>query len=141
MEFIEIVNGVATSVASAGVLAIIALAIKPLRVALVFKTHEYVLVHHSESRRCEWDIQWEGQRLTIKADNVHNDYLENVTLIYNDQAPGESLGSMNVSREFFPRVSPRVSWPIKVQLSGIVKRTSDSGREYSVHFVVRRRRW
>lgn len=137
MDFGEIATGVLTSIVSAGALAIIAFAIKPLRALLVYKTHEYILVHQSSSSRCEWDIQWEGQRLTIKAGDVHNNYIECVTLIYNDQPPGVALGDMNVSREFLPQLD----WPIKVQLAGIVRRKSSTGREYSVHLTVRRRRW
>lgn len=134
----QIATNIIASVSTVGIVAALALALKPLRKVILYRTHEYVLGHRSTSERCVWDIQWERERLTIETKDVHNNYLESVTIRYLDEAPGVTFDHLNVSSD---NLQTPKNWPIQIQLSSIVRTKSDEDREYQVHFIISRRRW
>lgn len=132
-----IIENVLSAVLSALIIGGGTLLIEPIRTFFRYRSHEYYLIHNSNDSRCTWDVQWEGERLTIDAANVHNDHLEGVVLRRNDAARGYDVGKWEVSDKY---VSPE-RWPIQIKLAAIIRKKTGNERIYNVHFVIRRKRW
>ena len=131
----DIFSNVASGVLTAAIVGGGAFLLRPIREFLRYKSHEYYLWHDSNDTRCVWDIQWEGERLTIDAEGVHNDFLETVELSRNGVSHHQ-IAKWEVRDEF---VAPD-RWPVQIKLDAIVRKKTGSNRVYNVHFVVRRRR-
>ena len=132
----NILIGIVSGILTTAIIGISAFLIQPIRDLLRFRSHEYYLWNSSNDTRCTWDIQWEGERLTIDAQAVHNDHLDSVVLKRNN-ANEHSVGKWEVTDEF---QAPE-RWPIQVKLDAIVRRKTGNERIYNVHFIVRRKRW
>lgn len=111
---------------------------KPIRYAILYKRHEFEFEYDSDFRGCEWDVQWEGFRLTISVQDVHNEHLQGVLIKKQNENPGTRYDTLEVS-DAFHRIP---NWPLQFKVSSIVRTNPGTGvREYLVYFVIRRRRW
>ena len=129
---------VLTSIVAAGILFVIAATSKTIRAALFYTRHEFTLDYVSGWDGCDWDIQWEGFRITVEARGVHNDYIDKVTIKKNDENPGVTITPLTTSDAFF-RIS---NWPVEFKLHSILRtQPAAGGKAYKLFFVFRRRRW
>jgi len=127
-----------TSIIAAVILAAVAATSKAVRAALFYARHEFELDYTSGWEECEWDIQWEGFRLTVEAQGVHNDYIESVTIKKNAENPGVTIAPLTTSDSF----RSIEGWPVQYKLNSIVRaRPTAGGKIYRLFFVFRRRRW
>jgi len=87
------------SLLSTAFLAALAMTSRSIRNALFYTRHESGFDYTSSWQSCAWDIQWEGFRVTIEAEGVHNDYIEKVTIKKNHENPGlESSYKLKLSK-------------------------------------------
>ncbi|HYT75578.1 MAG TPA: hypothetical protein VEL79_12560 [Vicinamibacterales bacterium] len=120
------------------VVAALALAFRSVRQFLLYRRHEFDFSYDPSWTSCEWDIQWEGFRLTIQAVGVHNDYIEQVIIKKQGANPGQTFARLEVS-DAFHRVA---GWPLYFKLNSITRaRPSSGSKSYHLYFVLRRRRW
>jgi hypothetical protein len=123
------------SIVSTVTLSLLTLLFASVRSALFFKAVEYDFTYKRGTGPCEWDIQWEGFRLTIAAEKVSNDYLEKVIFRRNKRkdTPPEAL---EPSDSFVPLFKNE----IQVKLNSIIRKEQGNDAEYILRFVFRRRR-
>jgi hypothetical protein len=134
----DLPGDVLTSLIAAGILAALAATSRTVRTALFYARHEFELGYTSGWDSCEWDIQWEGFRLTVEAQGVHNDYIETVIIKKNGENPGVTIAPLKTSDSF----QSIEGWPVQFKLNSIVRtRPVAGGRVYRLFFVFRRRRW
>jgi len=134
----QVTSKVITSLLAALVLFLLGLLFKSVRHALLYKRHEFEFEYDSDFRGCEYDVQWEELRLTFQVGNVHNDYLENVTIKKNGVNPGKNYERLPVSNRFH-EIS---EWNLHFKLVSIVRTRPQTGvKEYQIYIVIRRRRW
>lgn len=105
---------------------------------LFYRVRVYELRYHKGDGECNWDIQWEDLRLTVIASEVHNDFLEKVSVSWNYQPPTQ-LGDVRVCRDF-KKVG---DWPLQVRVNTILRARCPAidKTEYSVFLHIRRKRW
>lgn len=131
-----ILEKVLISIASTFTLSLLALLFASVRSALFFKRVEYDFTYKRGTGSCEWDVQWEGFRLTIAAESVSNDHLKNVVFrrnkrkdtTFNDLEPSDSF-TLLFGNE------------IQVKLNSIIRKQQANEAEYILRFVFRRRRF
>ena len=130
---------IVASVITGAVVAGVAMLSKTFRQALLYKRHEFVLEYDSDFLGCEWDIQWEGLRLTFNVGNVHNEHLERVVVKRNEANPGEPFDVINVGQNYEIKGRP----PIHFRVDSIIRTRPEAGvREYKIFLTIRRpRRW
>jgi hypothetical protein len=135
----EIIVGIITGLAGTLIIGLLGLLINPIRNALLYKRIEHDLEYVDNSGSCEWDIQWEDLRLTIKVSDVHNNYLENVVFTRNEHEHSNLIPSFPVKKTFQPFFSPK---PIFIKLVSILRTKPKAGTtRYIIYFVLRKRRW
>ena len=137
----EFLNDLPGSVLAAlvvpAIVGLLALFSRTIRHAIYYRRTEFELSYEKGMGPCKWDIQWEGLRFGIEVTNVHNEYLEKVTLRKQDERPGVEFGHWSVS-DAFKQVP---GWRLYVKLQSIVRLTIANGpNHYTVHLVVRRPR-
>lgn len=139
MQWLRTVPGeVLTSLVAAGILVLIGMLFRSVRNFVLYQLHEYEFEYDSDFQGCEWDVQWEGARVTIVVKDVHNEHLERVTIKKNGENPGQHYDVLRVSDRFHAVGD----LPMQIKLSSIVRTKPGTGvREYTVFFVIRRRRW
>jgi hypothetical protein len=130
-----IAEKILTSVGSALILSLLSLLFSSVRTALFFKQAEYDLTYKRGTGPCEWDIQWEGFRLTIATATVSNDYLKSVVFRRNKRKD-VALNDLEPSNSFIPLFDNE----IQVKLESIVRKQQGEAADYAVRFVFRRRR-
>lgn len=130
-----ILDKVLISVGSTIVLSLLSLLFSSVRTAIFFKRTEYDLFYTRGTGPCEWDIQWEGFRLTIATDSVSNDYLKNVVARRNKRKDA-SLGDLEPENRFIPLFDNE----IQLKLESIVRKQQGNAADYVARFVFRRRR-
>jgi hypothetical protein len=134
----QLPDRIVASLLSAFVLAVIGLAFRSVRQALLYKRHEFDFPYDPSWQSCEWDIQWEGFRVTIEVIGVHNDYIEKVVIKKQGANPGQTFERLEVSDTFHPVAE----WPLYFKLNSITRsRPSSGSKSYRLYFVLRRRRW
>lgn len=123
------------SVGSTLCLSLLSLLFSSVRMAIFFKstTHDFLYVRGSGA--CEWDIQWEGFRLTIVVDSVSNDYLKNVVVRRNKRKDAV-LGNLEPMNSFLPLFDNE----IQLKLESIVRKQQGAAADYVTRFSFRRRR-
>jgi hypothetical protein len=72
----EIIGRVIEGVAAGLILVLLSLFFKSVRDTLLYRRVEYDLDYEKGMGQANWDIQWEGYRLTILVADVSNDYIE-----------------------------------------------------------------
>lgn len=134
----QLPSKLAVSLMSAAILALLALTSRALRALLFYSRHEFELDYTSGWDGCDWDIQWEGFRLTVRAEGVHNDYIEKIIIKKDGANPGLTFERVETSDAFITIER----WPIQFKLNSIIRTAPVSGGKlYRLNFVVRRRRW
>jgi hypothetical protein len=131
-----ILEKVLISVSSTLTLSLLALLFSSVRTALFFRRVEYDFTYKRGTGSCEWDIQWEGFRLTIAAKSVSNDYLENVVFRRNKRKD-TTFNDLEPSNSFIPLFDNE----IQVKLDSIIRKQQGDVADYVVRFVFRRRRF
>ncbi len=130
--------GVIASLTATAIVTFVVIVTRPLRQLLRFETLEYELEWDSDFGPCDWDIQWETERLGIGAAQAHNDHLEDVTIRLNRGSPWvpESKNLAVSSRFIHPP-----NWPIGFRLRSIVRTNPErTAKEYVLVFDIRRKR-
>jgi hypothetical protein len=111
---------------------------KQVRQFLFYKRHQFEFEYGDDFRGCEYDVQWEGFRLTFEVGEVHNDYLSNVVIKRDAVNPGTAYEKLRVSNKFIE--IPELSLHFK--LNSIVRIKPQTGvKEFQIYFVLKRRRW
>ena len=130
----EIGQKIVVSVVSAIAVALLTLLSSKVRSALFYKRVEYDLAYSKGLGPVQWDIEWEGFRLTISADDVSNDRLDNVKVERNERSPFvlSRLEPSDTFRSLF-------NGEIEMKLNSIVRRKANSEIDYVLRFVFRRR--
>lgn len=120
------------------VVAVLGLLTPQIRNAFFYKRTEYDFeyVKDIDGSPCVWDIQWEGNRLTIKVNDISNDKIEGVTFIKDEVPPGETIALMRASEKFRPLFDKE----LYVKLNSIIRFTAGTNtRRYTLRFVLRRK--
>ncbi len=105
---------------------------------LFYKRQRIRFPHESALDSCRWDVNWRTNRLTLQVEKVHNDHLENVTLLFNRIKPGHTFQRLEAHGEWV--VIPK--WPIQVRVGTIVRRQVENHPPvFEVEIQVMRRRW
>src|SRR5262245_12894285 len=141
-EFLlQLPGKVLASLISTAFLAALAMTSRSIRSALFYTRHEFGFDYTSSWQSCAWDIQWEGFRVTVVAESVHNDYIEKVTIKKNHENPGLEFKQMQTSDSF----QTIEGWPLQFKLNSIIRAIpmgdAAGNRLYRLLFVFRRRRW
>jgi hypothetical protein len=134
-----IILGAAGSLLAAGIVLLVSLLFKRGRYFLFYRVRSYELKYHTGVCDCQWDIQWEDLRFTIKVKDVHNDYLENVIVLRNTTQPEVPLGNVGVSYDF----RKIEKWPLQLRVNSIIRARclKNNETEYAVFLNIRRRIW
>jgi hypothetical protein len=127
-----------TSLLTAAIISLLAVASKTVRAAVFYTRHEVEFDYASGWDGCEWDVQWQGFRITIKAQGVSNDHIDRLEVIVYAEEPGEVFSPLRTSDNF--HVLER--WPLQFKLNSIVRTRPVAGdKVYRLFFVFRRHRW
>src|SRR5262249_17255970 len=133
----QLPDRVVASLLTAFVLGALSLVFSAVRQGLLYRRHEFDFTYDPSWQSCEWDIQWEGFRLTIEANGVHNDYIEQIVIKKQGASPGQIFPKLEVT-DTFHRVA---KWPLYFKLNSITRAKASSGsKSYRLYFVLRRRR-
>ena len=121
------------------VVAVLGLITPQIRNAVFYKRAEYDFEYDKnvDILPCVWDIQWEGNRLTIEvAKDISNDKIEGVTFVKDEVPPGETVTLMRPSDSFRPLFDKE----LYVKLNSIIRfKSGGHGRKYTLRFVLRRK--
>src|SRR5262249_49131214 len=118
-------------------LAIWALLTTSVRNFFLYQRAEYDFDVRDGQGPTKWDIQWEGYRLTIKVEDVHNNYLERVEIIEQDSPPGKQFPYLKAS----DKLESVFEGALQFKLNTIIRVIGINGeKNYRLRFVLRRRR-
>ena len=123
-----------------------------IRTLLFYRSHSYETEWPPDYGSYQWDFQWEDERFTLRAKDVHNDWLIGVSVTYDP----ENLKKLKYSKKrawmadipVSNRYNQAPSLPIDIRVNSITrmiarqhkKRRTDEARDYRVYLDVRRKR-
>ena len=135
-----ILQDILKAVAPAIVAAIVAFLSPRIRTWFVYDRSEFDFDYDATEGQPTWDIQWEDLRLTIKVQEVHNDYVSGARFLMNSQEPGEDVGTIKVSNKFRELFDGRFAIKLHSIIRAKMKSTSSNVTRYRLRWVTRRRR-
>jgi hypothetical protein len=138
----DVISGLPTSILtgllSGSVIALLSLFFRSVRQVVFYKRHEFEFEFKPDWGDCEWDVQWEGLRVTFELSGVRKAYIKMLTVKVNGTGPGRTFEKLEVS-EAFHHVA---GWPLFFKLNSVARtRTASEKEMYRLYFVLRRRRW
>lgn len=122
---------------TAAALSILALTQRAVRTALFYTRHEIDLDYDSARNTCDWDIQWENFRITLRASDVSNNKVHDFQIRVNERE-NEVIRELYPSDKFLKGPSTKLQFKL---LSIVRTKPAATGRRYRLFFVFRRRRW
>jgi len=132
----EIVVGVFKAPVPIAAVGIVAALQKPIRNFLLYQRTQYDFIYAGDQGQTQWDIQWEGYRLTIKIREVHNNFIEDVTVIENDTPPGKTFPTLNATDKFESLFDGKLQFKLNTVIRAIPAKGS---KTYILRFVLRHR--
>lgn len=135
---IQIAIGATGSLAAALVIFFVGILVPSVRTYLFYKTYRFEFEYDDDFGNVQWDVQWEGRKISVMSPKVHSEYLETVTVLVNNERPELELGNMNVGAEF-KRIGKK---PMYLRIANIARMKPERGiTEHLIHIEFKLRKW